>query len=71
MLRKITEAIINFFNRRKKFKDIKVYNYRYNFIMILIAIFIVSSICLIITSGEHDSQIATISVKWNYCTMAT
>lgn len=71
MLKKITEAIINFFNHRKKFKDTKVYNYRYNFIMTLIAIFIVSSICLIITSGEHDSQITTISIKWNYCTMAT
>lgn len=73
MLRKITEAITNFFSHRKRFKDTKVYNYRHYFITILVTIFIVSGVCYIRTGGERDSQTTTTttSIKWNYGTTAS
>ena len=73
MLRKITEAITNFFSHRKRFKDTKVYNYRYYFIMILVTIFSVSGMCYIRTGGDSDSQTTTTttSIKWNYGTTAS
>lgn len=73
MLKKITEAITNFFSRRKRFKDTKVYNYRHYFIMILVTTFIVGSICFTTTCGESESQTTTTttSIKWNYGTTAS
>lgn len=71
MLRKITEAMTNFFSRRKRFKDTKVYNYRHYFITILATILIVSGTCLITAGGESEPQTTTTSIEWNYGTTAS
>lgn len=71
MLRKITEAMTNFFSRRKSFKDTKVYNYRHYFITILATILIIGGTCFIIADGESESQTTTASIEWNYGTTAS